>query len=177
VELDPSPLLRGAKERVEFQFPEAKSGDIAVTYRTYKDMDPVEAAAQVTLVEGKDAAAIAEPNYAAWTGGGIASLLAIGFVLVQLFWKRSAVSAAAAPAFTAPREASPFAVASLLHRIHSSPAAKLTDSQRAELQREIDTLERASFAPESQPRSESDLRTLAERWVRTALQSGSAVSA
>jgi hypothetical protein len=176
VELDPSPLLQGATTKVEFRFPQPKSEAIAVTYRTYKDMDPVEAAAQVTLVEGKDAAAIAEPNYIAWIGGGIVALLAIGFLLA-LLWKKPAGADAIAPAFVAPREASPFAVASLLHRIRTSPAAKLTETQRAELEREINSLESASFAPEAKPRSESELQSLAERWVRTALQSGAASSA
>jgi hypothetical protein len=169
VELDPAPLLTGAKEKIEFQFPQPKSDGITVAYRTYKDMDPVEAAAKITLMEGKEAAAIAQPNYTAWIGGGIAVLAAIGFTLFQLLWKKPAVVDAAAPAFVTPREASPFAVASLLHRIRNSPAARLTDSQRSELEREINSLEQSSFAPESKPRTESDLQSLAARWVRTAL--------
>ncbi len=84
---------------------------IAVTYRAYKDMDPVEAAAKVTLAEGKDAAAIAQPNYVVWIGGGIAVLLAIGFFLFKILWSKPVDSGATAPAFVAPREASPFAVA------------------------------------------------------------------
>lgn len=174
VELDPAPLLQGASDKVEFQFPQPQSEAIAVTYRTYKDLDPIAAAAKVILAEGQDAAAIAQPNYAAWIGGGIVALLAVGLLLAKLLWKGPDAAAAAAPAFVIPREASPFAVAGLLHRIRSSTAAKLTDSQRAELQREINSLEQANFAPDTKPRSPSELQSLAERWVRTALQSTSA---
>jgi hypothetical protein len=69
-----------------------------------------------------------------------------------------------------PREASPFAVATLLHRIRNSPAANLNGSQRADLERDINSLEQASFAPETKPRAESDLQALAARWVNIALQ-------
>ncbi|WP_425619384.1 hypothetical protein NA78x_003124 [Anatilimnocola sp. NA78] len=169
VELDPSPLLQGAKERVEFQFPRPKSEAIAITYRTYKDMDPVEAAAKVTLVEGQEAAALTEPNYYVWIGGGLVALMAIGLVVAKLLWTKPVHANKVAPAFVAPREATPFAVATLLHRIRHSPIANLTEAQQTELDREISSLERASFAPESSPGSTRDLQSLAERWVRTAL--------
>ena len=63
----------------------------------------------------------------------------------------------------------PFAVASLLHRIRNSKSTQLSETQRAELEREINSLERASFAPEASPSSTNELQSLAERWVRTAL--------
>ncbi len=46
-------MLRGANERVDFEFPAAVSPDTEMVYRRYEDMDPVEAAAKVTLVEGE----------------------------------------------------------------------------------------------------------------------------
>ncbi|WP_254513720.1 hypothetical protein [Anatilimnocola floriformis] len=168
VELDPAPLLQGATNKVEFQFPQPKNETTAVIYRTYKDMDPVEAAAKVTLVEGQAAAALAQPNYYAWIGGGLVVLVVAGLVLTQLLWKQP-VAETAAPAFVTPRDATPFAVANLLHRIRNSKQATLSDAQRTELEREINSLERGSFAPDSSPRSTSDLRSLADRWVRTAL--------
>lgn len=170
VELDPSPLLQGAQSRVEFQFPQPKNETIAVTYRTYKDMDPVEAAAKITLAEGEAAAAIAEPNYQAWIGGGLVAVVAIGLILTRLLWKQSADATATAPAFVTPREATPFAVATLLHRIRNSRLAHLTASQQAELAGDIQSLEQAAFAPETKSRSESDLQSLAERWVRVAVR-------
>lgn len=169
VELDPAPMLAGAKGKIDFQFPQPKTDGITVAYRTYKDMDPVEAAAKITLLEGKEASAIATPNYGAWISGVVAVLAAIGFTIFQLLWKKPTTAQTAAPEFVPPREASPFAVASLLHRIRNSATARLTDSQRAELDREINSLEQASFAPEAKPRSESDLQSLATRWVRTAV--------
>ncbi|MDX1947303.1 MAG: hypothetical protein SFU86_18015 [Pirellulaceae bacterium] len=168
VELDPTPLLRGTKELVEFRFPEAKSADVALSYRTYQDMDPVAAAAQVTLVEGADAAAIARPLYGLWIAGGLAAVFAISLVAGKLFWKKPQ-EAAGPPPFVKPREATPFAVASLLHRIRSSPQARLTAGERDELAREIARLERASFATETSPQPAGELESLADRWISVAL--------
>lgn len=170
VELDPAPLLQGAQQRVEFEFPQPQSEATAVTYRTYEDMDPVAAAAKITLAEGEAAAAIAEPNYPAWIGGGIVACLAVGLILTRLLWKQPVDGSQAAPAFVAPREATPFAVATLLHRIRGSKLAHLTDAQVAELTRDIQSLEQGSFAPAANPRSESELRSLADAWVRAALR-------
>ncbi|QDU29727.1 hypothetical protein ETAA8_48420 [Anatilimnocola aggregata] len=177
VELDPSPLLQGATNKVEFKFPQPKNEAIAVTYRTYKDMDPVDAAAQVVLMEGKEAAAIAEPNYAAWIIGGLATLAIVGLAIAKVFWKKTDEADAGPPAFIAPRDATPFSVISLLHRIRTSPIAKLSDAQRAELQREIVTLEQAAFAVETSPRSKSDLQSLADRWINVALAGKSGAQA
>lgn len=167
LELDPAPLLRGAQ--VNFQFPKPQSSEIAVKYRTYQDMDPVDAAAQITLLEGAAAAELARPNYVAWTLGGLALLLVPGAVVFQMWRKKPEVGSARPPAFVMPREATPFAVASLLYRIRSSPEATLTDLQRSELHREIVLLERTAFAAETSSQTTRELAALADRWIRTAL--------
>ena len=168
VELDPAPILHGANDKVEFQFPKPKSGDFVVTYRTFKDMDPIAAAETVTLVEGKEAAAIAKRNYWGWAIGGIALGALIGFFVVRAMRKKPDTAVAGPPAFTMPREATPFAVVTLLHRIRKSSATTLTEAQRAELEREIVALERAAFANGAAHRSTPDLASVADRWIKTA---------
>jgi hypothetical protein len=169
LELDPQPLLRGAGTRVDFQFPQPKSSDISVSYKAYKDMDPVEAASQVTLAEGEAAAAIAQPQYLAWGLGILALVVVAVAVAATLWWRRPSNSDEGPPAFVRPREATPFAVVSLLHRIQASPEAQLTHAQRDELRRKIVALEKSSFATETNPPTQRDLETLADDWIRAAL--------
>jgi hypothetical protein len=168
VDLDPTPLLRGASSRIEFEFPVTASNDINVTYRRYQDMDPVEAAAKVTLVEGTEVARVAEGDHRVWIGGGLGLLVAI--VLAALALRRKPNdSASAPPLFTLPHEITPFSVIALLQRIESSHSVPLTDDERRTLQREIHSLEQLAFARDCSPSSSRDLDTLARRWLGTAL--------
>ena len=168
VHLDPTPLLRGAANKIDFTFPTAKSPDVNVKFRTYKDMDPVEAAAAVTLIEGQDVAGVSQTNY-----GRLASALiggAIGFaVLMFLLLRKKPEVAVVAPLFTLPREATPFAVAALLHRIRNSDKITLSADQQSQLRNDIVALERTAFTVESNGHSENkatrDLESIARRWI------------
>jgi hypothetical protein len=74
-----------------------------------------------------------------------------------------------APLFTLPREATPFAVAALLHRIRNSDKVSLSAEQRSELTGEIAVLERAAFADGANGHGEEptrELETLAKRWIQ-----------
>ncbi|MBC7818347.1 MAG: hypothetical protein IAG10_15785 [Planctomycetaceae bacterium] len=164
VDLDPTPLLRGASSRVEFEFPAVKSTDTQVTYRRYQDLDPVEAAAKVTLVEGADVAKVAETDYRLWIGGGL-GLLAIGLLTFLALRRKPSDSSAAPPLFTFPREVTPFSVIALLHRIQSSRAVPLNDDQRHTLKSDIHTLEQGTFARDSTAAPTHDLNALARRWL------------
>jgi len=168
VELDPTPILTGASKEIEFEFPAAKSDKFAVSYRTYKDMDPIEAAAKIKLLEGKDAEAAARPNYWAWSLGGLAALAVVGLVAVSVLRKSKNVDAVRPPLFDLPRETTPFAVLTLLNRISTSPEAALDDAQRTDLAREIISLQRSTFADGAAPQPAADLRTLASRWISAA---------
>ena len=168
IELDPTPLLRGASSRVEFEFPAAKSADIEVTYRRYQDMDPVEAAAKVTLVEGAEVAKVAESDYRLWIGG-VVGLLVVALLAFLALRRKPAESTNGPPLFTFPREVTPFSVIALLHRIESSHMVSLTDDQRHLLQSEIHRLEQLAFARESNSSSSRDLDELAHRWLGTAV--------
>ena len=109
VEFDPTPLLRGASSRVDFEFPAAHSSDIEVTYRRYQDLDPVEAAAKFTLVEGSEVAKLAETDYRLWIGGAI-GLIVIGVLTYLALRRKPLDSSAAPPLFSLPREVTPFSV-------------------------------------------------------------------
>ena len=164
VDLDPAPLLRGASSRVEFEFPLAKSADTQLTYRRYQDLDPVEAAAKVTLVEGKDVAKVAEIDYRLWIGGAI-GLLVVGVLTFLALRRKPSDSSAAPPLFTFPREVTPFSVIALLHRIHSSRAVPLNDDQRRTLSCDIHTLEQGTFSRDTTATPPHDLNALARRWL------------
>lgn len=164
IELDPTPLLRGASSRVDFEFPAAKSRDIEVTYRRYQDMDPVEATAKVTLVEGAEVAKVAETDYRLWIGGAV-GLLVVALLTFLALRRKPADSSNAPPLFTFPREVTPFSVIALLHRIQSSRAVPLNDEQRLSLTSDIHALEQHTFARNSSTAPTHDLNALARRWL------------
>lgn len=167
VELDPTPLLRGASSKVDFEFPVVKSADTQVTYRRYQDLDSVEAASKVTLVEGAEVSKVAEADYRVWIGGGL-GLLAVGVLTFLALRRKPNDSSAAAPLFTFPREVTPFSVIALLHRIQSSHSVPLSDEQRLSLNSDIHMLEQHTFARESTAAPKHDLDSLARRWLKTA---------
>lgn len=164
VDLDPTPLLRGASSRVDFEFPAAKSADTQVTYRRYQDLDAVEAAAKVTLLEGAEVAKVAETDYRLWIGGGL-GLLVVGVLTFLALRRKPADSSAAPPLFTFPREVTPFSVIALLHRIQSSHAVPLNDEQRLTLKSDIHSLEQHTFARNSTAAPTHELNVLARRWL------------
>ena len=165
VHFDPTPLLQGAKHRIDFEFPKTKAENVEVNYRTYDDVDPIEAAATVTLSEGPEVEKIAQTNYFAWGLGGFASLAAILLAGIVVFWKNPKPPESQAPAFEIPRDVTPFSIVALLHRIQSSPAAALSEPQRQDLRRDIASLEQASFARGSAAYSTQDMTSLARRWI------------
>ncbi len=164
IELDPTSLLRGASSRIEFEFPSATSAVTQVAYRRYQDLDPVEAGAKVTLVEGADVAMVAESDYRIWIGGAI-GLLVVGLLTFLALRRKPSDSSAAPPLFTFPREVTPFSVIALLHRIQSSRAVPLNDEQRLTLTSDIHTLEQHTFARNGTTAPTHDLNALARRWL------------
>jgi hypothetical protein len=168
VHLDPAPLLRGAGRKIDFTFPQPKSADVQTAFKTYEDLDPVEAAATVTLVEGEAAAEIARPNYTAWALGTVAGLAAVGLIWVVNVRRHASGATAAPPRFTMPHNVTPFTVIALLQRIQADVDVKLADAERTELRRNVADLERAAFATDVKPVAVDDLQSLATRWIRAA---------
>ena len=169
VHLDPTRLLRGASQRIDFEFPAAVSAETEMVYLRFEDMDPVEAAAQVTLVEGEAVATLAQVDYRLWGSGVVAVVLALAGVVVLLVRSRRTDAAEPPPLFSLPTEFTPFSVIALLHRIKSSPIVDLTDDQRLSLQGDMNTLEQLTFSREGNTSRTQDMESLAHRWLETAL--------
>lgn len=168
--LDPQPLLRGATERVEFTFPTALPEDVTMQYRRYEDMDPVEADAKVTLVEGEaEVAKVAKIDYRLWGAGG-AGVLALALLAVMAVRTKNGDTTAPPPLFTLPAEFTPFSVIALLHRIQSSPAVTLSPEQRTQLAADMHALEQQAFARDSHAASSPELEKMARRWLDTGLR-------
>ncbi|QDU92854.1 hypothetical protein Pla8534_06270 [Lignipirellula cremea] len=165
--LDPTKLLRGASRQIEFQFPQAISADTQMAYRRYEDMDPVEAAANVTLAEGEPVEQLALVDYRWWGAGAVGVLLLAGLGVLLVRNRKDAV-AVGPPLFTLPAELTPFSVIALLHRIQRSPAVQLSEDQRQQLQADIRTLEQQTFAPQAKTAAPAELQTIASRWVDAA---------
>jgi hypothetical protein len=163
--------LRGAKDKIEFAFPKPRSEEIAIAYKRYEDLDPIEAAATVTLVEGEAAAAIAKPNYAAWGMGTVACLAVVGLVVASVVRRKPNGNGNHAPLFTMPQSLTPFSTVNLLTRIQTSPQVQLSEDQRSQLKHDITTLEHDAFANGAATQSSRDLESLASRWLATAAKS------
>src|SRR5262249_43826017 len=118
--------------------------------------------------EGPEVEKIAQTNYFAWGVGGFASLAAILLAGIVVFWKNPKPAETKAAAFDVPRDVTPFAVVTLLHRIQASRDVNLTDAQRSELRHDVANLEQASFARGSAAYSTDELSSLARRWVHVA---------
>ncbi len=174
IHLDPAPLLRGAKDQVEFEFPAAMASDTEMVYRRYDDMDPVEAAARFTLVEGDEAARLSRIDYRVWGAGGI-GLLAVAALAVLVARRGKDESLEAPPLFAVPGECTPFAVIALLQRIQTSPAVSLSEADRASLAADIHSLEQQTFARQAGSARTEDLQALARGWVSKALKSAKVV--
>ncbi|MEQ8789378.1 MAG: hypothetical protein RIC55_24000 [Pirellulaceae bacterium] len=169
--LDPTPLMRGARQRVEFEFPAAAAAETAMIFRRYEDLDPVEAAAKVTLLEGDDVSQLALIDYRVWVAGGVATALVLAGLALLVWRGAQRKPPEAPPLFTPPAEFTPFSVIALLHRIQSSPRVSLTEEQRNSLQRDIRALEQQAFAASGGAAQDKSLEQLARRWLDTALAS------
>jgi hypothetical protein len=167
VHLDPAPLLRGAGTQIDFEFPKVKSDATKIAYKRYEDLDPIDAAAKVTLVEGEAAVQIARPNYMAWSLGALAGLVALGLIVVTVARRKPHVDEKPV-LFEMPKAVTPFSTVNLLTRIQTSPHVTLSDEQRRELSREIAVVERAGFASQTTDQNPHELEKLASRWLQVA---------
>ncbi len=171
VHVDPERLLRGGHKRVEFEFPRVKQDSIATTYRRYQDLDPVDAAATITLFEGADAAKVARPDFVTPVLIGLAVLASCGLGWFITRKKSVAVDEAASP-FTMPSDVTAFAVLTLLHRIDQSRRESLTAEQKRHLHRDIRSIESSAFSRAGQEdEARQDLESVAKRWLRVVVPS------
>ena len=129
----------------------------------------MDAAAQITLVEGEAVTTLAQIDYRLWGAGAAGVLLALAGLIVFLARNRTTHASDAPPLFSLPTEFTPFSVIALLHRIKSSHTVDLTEEQRCSLQADVQTLEQQTFA-RGEPTSRTlDLEALARRWLQVSL--------
>ncbi len=134
-----------------------------VTYQRYDDADMVAAEAEVSL-ENEYGKPVNKWLVAALAGGG---LLILGLAVVFLS-RRTGPPAAPVTSYALPEEITPFTVISLLQRIRDDRTLRMPDTQREELTESIRTLERDFFAASAGPGGATDLREIAQSWVRRA---------
>ncbi len=164
--------LRAAERPTEFHFPPSKSGEANVIYQTYRDMDLTVLAQPTVTIGGASAGGVsAKPagNHYWWVGiGVVVALLGGGWFLV-LAKRRGADKERplrAGDVFKMPGEVDGFAVVALLRRLRASPLVTLAEPQRQNLQQDLQHVQQACFGGNGGAMSETDLRGVAEKWLR-----------
>ncbi len=168
--LDTAPMLKGASGKITFDFPAALSGDTKMGYFRYDDMDPVEASANLTLLEGGEVEDIATRDNTPWIVASLIIILAAGAGYYLYSRKQGTQEDGIPPLFHPPGEYTPFSVLALLNRIQCSQDVRLSTDLSAQLQTEIHNLEQQAFSPNSKNGEwePNDLRHLTNRWLENA---------
>ncbi len=173
--LDGDPI-RAADTPTEIPLPAAKSPDVAVVSQSYRDMDLITLDQPLVKV-GRTATiasmiAKATPGIAPWqlAAGGGGALLVI--ILIIVFATRGGGKKErplrARDVFKMPGDLDGFAVIALLRRMGSSPLVELREKQRTELQQDLQRVQQACFGAKGGTMSETELRGVAEKWLRAA---------
>lgn len=172
IALDGDPI-RAADGQTEFRFPQPKSPDTTALYQTYNDMNLAqlpEPAVKIGPVSttGKMAAR-PEDNLAGWLTAGALAVPIAGVAVVALMKRRrddADDTRNVREAFQMPRDVDGFAIVALLRRLLTNPLVHLQESQRVELQADIQRVQQSCFGASGASMSEGELRGLAEKWLR-----------
>ena len=168
--------IRNADTPTEVPLPTAKSKDVTVVSQSYRDMDLI-TLDQPSVKIGRTATiasmiAKATPGIAPWqlAAGGAGALVVL--ILIIVFATRRGAKKErplrARDVFKMPGEVDGFAVIALLRRMGTSPLVSLRDPQRQELQQDLQRVQQACFGAKGGTMSETDLRGVAEKWLRAA---------
>ena len=174
IALDGDPI-RAAEGLTEFKFPLPKSKDAVVVFQTYDDMN-LTALPQPSTKIGRD---VSGTGALAKTASHLGLWLAICAVIALLgggayfvFAKRLSGTSdgvvRARDVFKMPAVVDGFAVVALLRKLRTSPLVKLQEPQQQELQQDLQRVQQACFGSHGGALSESDLRSVAEKWLRLA---------
>lgn len=168
--------VRAAEAPVEFHFPAPKTKDTTVTYQTYTDMnlttlpEPVIKLIGRPLAPGEVALSPSRNPYP-WIAAALGAIVLLVGGLIA-FLKRGGNTTErplrARDVFHMPDVVDGFAVVALLRRLHTSPLVKLKEPQQKELQSDVKRVEQACFGSGDSTMSETDLRSLASKWLRLA---------
>lgn len=172
VSLDGDPI-RAAEAPAEFRFPLPKIKTQPVVYQTYDDMN-LAALAQPVVTIGRNAAVApgASPNKSGlWLTIGIALVLTAAGIAFMIYEQRRVAKARGgqekAP-LPLPATIDEFAIVALLRRLRADSLNRLGDSQRQELQLDLQRIQQTCFGAGESPMSETDLRRIAEKWLQAA---------
>lgn len=169
--------VRASDIPVTFHFPQPQAKDAAVTYQTYADMnlttltEPVTQVGRARTPAGATAVIAASVRNSYVKPAIIAGAVVLVALILWLMLRRKGPAARplrASDVFTMPNEVDGFAVVALLRRLCSSPLVKLKETQRSELQNDLKRIEQSCFGANAGAMSESDLRTIASKWLRNA---------
>ncbi|MHA3774132.1 hypothetical protein ACXR0O_21595 [Verrucomicrobiota bacterium sgz303538] len=172
IALDGDPI-RAADGQTEFRFPQPKSNDTTALYQTYNDMNLAqlpEPAVKIGAVSATGKMATRpENNLAGWLTAGALAVPIAGVAVVVLMKRRredTDDTQSARDAFQMPRDVDGFAVVALLRRLRASSLVHLQESQRMELQADIQRVQQSCFGASGASMSEGELRGVAEKWLR-----------
>jgi thiol-disulfide isomerase/thioredoxin len=149
------------------RFPVLKPGikTATVEYKHYQDADLV-------ALDAKQAAAGVALKSRVSTGlrnAGIALLLLVlGAAAYLLRRAKHGPARAAVAAFALPGPITPFSAVAFLRRIEREVGAKLDESARQSLARQIEEIEVAFFRGSPAPASAPDLNSIVRKWLQTA---------
>ena len=166
--------VRASETPITFSFPQPKAKDAKVVNESYTDMNLTtlkEPAVQVgRTMTAKEVAIVAVKSPYLWPSiiGGAVLALALILWLALRGKGKTERPLRARDVFTMPKEVDGFAVVALLRRLCSSPLVKLKETQQSELQTDLKRVEAACFGTSAGAMSETDLRAIASKWLRSA---------
>jgi len=166
--------VRASDTPIIFNFPQPKAKDAIVTYSSYTDMNLLtlkEPHVQIGReMTAKEVAAVVSKSLYLWPAiiGGAVLMLALILWLILRGKSKTERPVRARDVFTMPKEVDGFAVVALLRRLCSSPLVKLKDTQQSDLQTDLKRVEAACFGASASTMSETDLRAIASKWLRSA---------
>lgn len=165
--------VRASETPIAFQFPKPKAKDATVTYSSYQDMNVTTLKEPVVSLSremtAKEVAVVVTKSSYLWPSiiGAAVLLLALILWLSLRGKSKTERPLRARDVFTMPKDVDGFAVVALLRRLCSSPLVKLKDSQQSELQTDLKRVEAACFGAGASSMSETDLRAIASKWLRS----------
>jgi len=143
----------------EFSFGQPKASNLEMLYQRYNDADLVEAQPTISLE-----ATYLKRNWYQIGAYSALGVFLIGLAGLGLFRLARSDSKTQTTGLPIPDKLDVFVLLGILEQVHQQ--GKLSDSQRKELEQTIKGLERDHFAPEKLTGVETNLRAIAEKWVK-----------
>jgi hypothetical protein len=167
--------VRASETPIDFRFPPVKAEGATSVLESYTDMNLVTLTEPTLRISREMTPAevmqVASKNPYLIPAAIAGAVLLIVLFLVIFLRNRTPRERLlrARDVFSMPEEIDGFAVVALLRRLCKSPLVELKDSQKEELQADLEKIEQACFRSDAATAiPESDLRALASKWLRSA---------